>query len=172
MSTSELSSILLAAAPLSNLDREPFFVAVLEELAGEVVGPGSLSRACRLAQRMILRSRPPIIPDGCIRRANMAAFTATRSSGRADDVVRLLGVRPSAQRTRAYGCLLLDDRRGLHGLPIASASTDSRALVGLVTGLPLAMVRAPGILVEHGVKILTSQRPPSPSRHERRSRLN
>ena len=64
MST-ELSSILLtAAAPLQNLDREPFFCAVLEELAGVQVGPGSLSRACREAQRTILSSRPPILSDG------------------------------------------------------------------------------------------------------------
>ena len=48
MST-ELSSILLAAA---------------EELAGVQVGPGSLSRACREAQRTILSSRPPLIPGG------------------------------------------------------------------------------------------------------------
>ena len=60
--TTELSTILLAAAaPLQALDREPFFLAVLEELDGEVVGPGSLSRAVRTAQRSILRTRPPIV---------------------------------------------------------------------------------------------------------------
>lgn len=99
MST-ELSSILLAAATtLQNLDREPFFCAVLERHNGQHVGPGSLSCACRAAQREILGSRPAILPDAGTLHRNTAGPVAVCSCRRADHGVRLLGVRASVRRT-------------------------------------------------------------------------